>query len=77
MDDKDVHVVDVSLQGDNEMQLPLEVWARILEFSLYSDVARMARVSMLFLHKVVMPLLQSLYFDNAEALETGKMFRIW
>jgi hypothetical protein len=47
--------------------LPHEMWAYILEFSWYSDVARMARVSRSFLHEVT-PQLRILYIDNEEAL---------
>jgi hypothetical protein len=48
-------------------QLPSDIWARILDFSVYSDVARMARVSRSFLHEV-MPHLKSLYLDDEGAI---------
>jgi hypothetical protein len=66
VDDEEVKGVDAVPRGNDECELPPEIWARILEFSLYSDVARMASVSTSFLHEV-MPLLRSLYFDDAEA----------
>jgi hypothetical protein len=47
--------------------LPHEIWAYILEFSWYSDVARLARVSRSFLHEVT-PQLRTLYVDDEEAL---------
>jgi hypothetical protein len=66
VDDEEVNGVDAVPRGNDECELPPEIWARILEFSLYSDVARMASVSTSFLHEV-MPLMRSLYFDNVEA----------
>jgi len=45
----------------NKQKNYLQVWARVLEYCVYDDVARMARVSSSFLHEV-MPLMKSLYF---------------
>lgn len=49
-------------QGNTE-RLPPEAWGHILEYSTYKDVARMARVSTIFLHQV-MPVLKTLYFES-------------
>ena len=54
-------------EKSREKPLPPEVWARILEFSEYSDVARMARVSRFFLHDV-MSQVKCLCFDDENGL---------
>lgn len=61
---RELDAVRRELYGSGET-IPPEVWAQVLEYSTYDDVARMARVSTSFLHNV-MPLIRTLYIDLQE-----------
>ncbi len=63
------------LQGSGGEVLPPEVWAQVLEYSTYDDVARMARVSTSFLHQV-MPLIRTLYITSEGAFTDSQAKRL-
>ena len=67
---RELDAVRRELYGSGET-IPPEVWAQVLEYSIYDNVARMARVSTSFLNQVL-PIIRTLYSDSEGAFTSGQ-----